>query len=558
MRWMKREFFLSGLMIVSVLAMAVACGSDSAESMSGDNSVDGDAPMDGDSPDGDDPDGDDPDGDDPDGDDPYTPEQEIEIDVSRPVTSNDYLFVINPATGNLVAIASDTLVIHTLSTGSDPIAIQVLPETNTALIIDRTSDRLVMAQPDEDRTASWALDPDKTAGYNMISCAPNGLFAIVYFNSQLAGNASSAYGSLQSVGLVDMRDPSDLDELDSPILPLTVGLNPTAVHWKNDGSKAFVITDQGATIIDLGNPDSPEVTPNIPLEAVSGPSLDREVLVTADGRYALVRRIETAELRMVDFENGEVAVLELDAPPTDLDLLPDDSRAIITLRETHQLLVVSIPGGFADAEAVDLYDIPEGIGVAEPAADNNTIALYSTLNNTRNVWIFSLDDESLNSHNLIKRTQALSFAPPDSDGVLRLLVLHKKNQGDAYYEDDYYDTIDRSYGYSVLDLATGMTVLQLTDAHPAAFTFTGDGAKGYLSVAGSGTRQVHIMDLKAAGGARIIEMDLSSTPTSLGLMADGRRMYVAQDHPDGRITFIDTVTDEPVTITGFELNGQID
>jgi len=70
-------------------------------------------------------------------------------------------------------------------------------------------------------------------------------------------------------------------------------------------------------------------------------------------------------------------------------------------------------------------------------------------------------------------------------------------------------------------------------------------------------RKVHILDLEKASGARISEMILSSVPNGVGMIPGNNRVYVSQEHPDGRITFIDVDTDDPITVTGFELNGQI-
>jgi len=89
----------------------------------------------------------------------------------------------------------------------------------------------------------------------------------------------------------------------------------------------------------------------------------------------------------------------------------------------------------------------------------------------------------------------------------------------------------------------------------------------YLTIAGGGKANSQgvnsslYVDKPAditAQGANIKEMELSSVPTGVGLIPGGERIYVSQEHPDGRITFIDAVSDEPITVTGFELNGQID
>jgi hypothetical protein len=40
-------------------------------------------------------------------------------------------------------------------------------------------------------------------------------------------------------------------------------------------------------------------------------------------------------------------------------------------------------------------------------------------------------------------------------------------------------------------------------------------------------------------------------------MPDVGKGFVAQSHPEGRITFIDLVSGEPRTITGFELGAKV-
>jgi hypothetical protein len=51
--------------------------------------------------------------------------------------------------------------------------------------------------------------------------------------------------------------------------------------------------------------------------------------------------------------------------------------------------------------------------------------------------------------------------------------------------------------------------------------------------------------------------ELASEPISAGIVAGANRGYVAQTHPDGRITFVDFSTGELRTVTGFELATQV-
>jgi hypothetical protein len=50
---------------------------------------------------------------------------------------------------------------------------------------------------------------------------------------------------------------------------------------------------------------------------------------------------------------------------------------------------------------------------------------------------------------------------------------------------------------------------------------------------------------------------LGSPPVSLGLAPFARKVFVGQEHPTGRISFIDVESGSVQTITGFELNDWI-
>ena len=56
---------------------------------------------------------------------------------------------------------------------------------------------------------------------------------------------------------------------------------------------------------------------------------------------------------------------------------------------------------------------------------------------------------------------------------------------------------------------------------------------------------------------RVTPIELGSPPTSVGTVPGSQRAFVGQDHPDGRISFIDYQTNSVQTVTGFELNSRI-
>ncbi len=50
---------------------------------------------------------------------------------------------------------------------------------------------------------------------------------------------------------------------------------------------------------------------------------------------------------------------------------------------------------------------------------------------------------------------------------------------------------------------------------------------------------------------------LATRPIAAGIVAGAGRGFVAQEHPDGRITFVDFDDGEARTLTGFELAGEV-
>jgi hypothetical protein len=55
----------------------------------------------------------------------------------------------------------------------------------------------------------------------------------------------------------------------------------------------------------------------------------------------------------------------------------------------------------------------------------------------------------------------------------------------------------------------------------------------------------------------IQDIALGSPPVSVGAVPATERAFIGQDHPEGRITFVDWNTGAQQSITGFELNSRI-
>jgi hypothetical protein len=75
--------------------------------------------------------------------------------------------------------------------------------------------------------------------------------------------------------------------------------------------------------------------------------------------------------------------------------------------------------------------------------------------------------------------------------------------------------------------------------------------------AGDASTGVYEAFLGSMPSLAVQKYPLASLPISAGIVAGAGRGYVAQQHPDGRITFLNLSTGEARTITGFELATQV-
>ncbi len=108
----------------------------------------------------------------------------------------------------------------------------------------------------------------------------------------------------------------------------------------------------------------------------------------------------------------------------------------------------------------------------------------------------------------------------------------------------------------MLELDSGFSKLQLTDAPLGSSTIVPDGSTMFIlfNSPSQNIREVHRVGLRDFLVEPIV---LGSPPVSIGTLPGSSKVFVGQEHPDGRMTFIDWETAETESVTGFELNSRI-
>jgi hypothetical protein len=326
-----------------------------------------------------------------------------------------------------------------------------------------------------------------------------------------------------------------------------------------------------------------------------------DVSVTPDGRYALAREETGSALRLVDLTDGRIRRLDLAtvpgqvvgaadagpptvtgdagrsgdagdaAPPplptavppppaplpvtvTDVDLAPSGDYAMAVLRERSLVVKIPIPGAFDDRTLATLTSVPgELIGLVTITPKGKYALLYTTVDPTNERMTILPLTGTPKPHSIQLRKSIASVAvSPDEASAL---VVHQKLPGDPNAPGlDEETKADRQDGYSVVALDRGFAKLQLTAAPLGPSTIVPDSSNLFILFNTLGLREVQRVDLRSL---QFFTTALGSPPISVGAVPTTQRVFVGQDHPDGRISFIDWTTGAVQSVTGFELNSRI-
>jgi hypothetical protein len=98
--------------------------------------------------------------------------------------------------------------------------------------------------------------------------------------------------------------------------------------------------------------------------------------------------------------------------------------------------------------------------------------------------------------------------------------------------------------------------IQETIAVPQAIAIAPDSSQALITVRDDRAKTFGVYQV-GLPGLQVTRLDLASPPISTGVVAAAARGYVAQRHPEGRITFIPFGTGVPQTLTGFDLGARV-
>jgi len=345
--------------------------------------------------------------------------------------------------------------------------------------------------------------------------------------------------------------------------PVDAGAAPDSGPLGDGGSSSEGgLPPDGGASPDLRAPSDSQSDLTPPAPTGSGKPVD--VSVTRDGHYAIARRDGRSELLLVDLVAGTVTSTQLSSPITDLDIKDPEGvsaspQAFAVLRNESKLVRLDIPAGFTDSTHQKVWPafVDETIGSVSISKKGTYAVLYTTAAPIKRLVIVELSDSAdaqSTSVVLQKAIRAIAF----SDDEKVALVLHTKADGSPTATGiDFATQLDRSYGYTLVSLQDGFPKLQVTSANPDPFTITPDSSKAFVLLRDD-ANGVRAAQRIALDSFLVDDFQLGSPPSSIAaLSTDTRKVFIGQEHPEGRITFIDWLTGAVESVTGFDLNGRI-
>ncbi len=457
-------------------------------------------------------------------------EQEIESFYEAPVATSRFVWIANPTSGRVAYVDASTLQVKTVDAGNAPTYLAGLPgQTDDAAIVlnvlseDATLLRIVNGAFTSQtfktaaKTNSWAISKD-------------GKFAIAWGDARKADSAPKTEG---------FQDLTILDLVKGTSTSLAVGYRPVAISFSATDAKAYAVTQDGIAVIDL-TAAAPKVDKNIAISAT--PTEDpgtRDVSITPDGTLALVRRDGVATISVVSLDTGTRTEVTLSGAVTDLDLTPLGDRAVAVVRSTSEVAILPVPAIAQDPLTFGKVTITgETIGSVSLSSDGSSGLLYTNAS-------------------AVERLTLLSLSSPGTFRTVRVYapVLSVHTTPDGAHATVLHATSESESAFSLLPLAAALPArIVATTAPPYAVALANDRV---VVAERSDSKKIYGVDIAKLPELTSTHYDLASPPLSAGIVPSVRRAYVAQRHPEGRITFVHLDTGVASTLTGFELGARV-
>lgn len=458
-----------------------------------------------------------------------SPQLERPMGVRSAVAAGGYLYVLNEVFGRVARIDPDDGSVTTVGVGDDPEALAATADGSWVLTLSR-EDHTLWAVEAGDRLR--AIPVEIRPNHNTIAVSPSAAarFAITFVDLARLGTLDiDGSASLNEVTVVDLQGTTPA------ATSVVVGFNPKQVVFTPDGTRAVVLSESFASIVELAAPADPV---RIPLGAntTSDPVTPETVLVTPDNELALVARRASSDVFVIDLDPPSVNIVDFKVLPTKF-VASSDGSTILAISAfsptvsmfdlaTSSVQLASAAGGITDA-AVPL----------EP--EDRRIVLWGDGLSNEQAYSLDLDTAQITTIQLVNPPTRIAIGPGGSSVVLQRP--YPTSSG-----DETSALFDANDSLSILDPAEQLVTPHFLESAPIDVAFAADV---------TGTR-LAVVTLREAGRLTLIDLDtllivarphLSDVPRSLvpmgapdapapiAVIHDQAWGLVSFLHPDGKI-----------------------
>ncbi len=468
------------------------------------------------------------------------PEQEEDLLLFPPAQTDVYVFVANPERDTVTRVDARTLAVETTLVGSGPRLVLTTPDHGTAVVFNAGDDSVSLL----DAATLEQRAVDVRDNLNTMVLSPDGAWAVLWHAAARVDPDDPPPDGLQS-----FNECSFVHLPTGEHRPLAVGFNPRMVRFTPDGGLAVVVSDDVLAVVDLRrevlSPDLVELAPGD-----LDPPAAEEVVLAPDGSFAWVRQFGATELLVVDLATGGVAAVAAGDNPTDLDLSPDGTQAVAVARGSSELWVYRADAPTAAPRRVPLP--PEGsYGSLVFDPTGRRAVLYTTASAVERYATWTPATDAVVERSLVKPVRSVAVSPTGDT----LLVFHTETDGPSTES-----LFAGQWAMTLVDLADGRTNTMHLPAEPLGYANATSGELGYMVM--DGEQFFEVLDYRTLLHD---QYTLRSPPVFLGVLpdpdttdADEPPAWVSQEYPLGRISFFDADDGSFDTLTGFELNSEIE
>ncbi len=450
-----------------------------------------------------------------------------------PAATDQYVFVANPGRDTVTRIAVSTLDVQTVGVGRIPSTVQTTSDYRLALTLDEGDDAV-------SRIYAETLDVEQVGirdNMNQLDLSPDGQFAMAWFDPDAESlGTSDGVTSFNEVSFV-RTDPL-------VHYPMAVGYGPKGVRWSDDGKRAIVVSDGSLALVDLT-----AETPKAELIPLADDELDapvaEEVVLTPDGKYAFVRQRGVEDLVVVDLDNQVVDHVTVGNDPTDMDVAPDGASLAVVARTARQIWSFDVENPYATPAVVD-FPSDSPYGSISFGGDGSHALLYTNAAAIDSLAIWDVDGGGFDERTLVKPVASIGLSPTGDTAI----VFHTKTDvADADPKDPFYG----NWAVTLMETDGLGENRLLLPSEPTGYTVTDDNEWGYFILDG-------MQLLEACSFETLIpdQVSLASVPVFVGTLPGHNAAWVSQKHDLGRLSFYDPSARTLDTLTGFELNSDIE